>query len=80
MQNNTFDDENSGIPKSFLLDCIKCLYLESTKLRFTGISGNANSLIEIVTIPQLPATLIFNDLTVDGNSFGARDFKVFSSL
>ena len=54
--------------------------MEVTTLNFTKIRGNTNALIDIVNMPQVVPTLIFNDLTIEENQFDQHDFRFFLSL
>ena len=63
--NNTFVDQISRAA----IDCLSCVYMEVKGITFTNYSGNADALFDIVTLPQIPVALIFNDVRLVENAF-----------
>ena len=63
--NNTFVDQISRAA----IDCLLCVYMEVKGMTFTNFSGNADALFDIVTLPQIPVALIFNDVRLVENAF-----------
>ena len=76
LENNTFVNQNSRAP----IDCLMCLYLEVDGMLFTNYTSTTDALFDIVTIPQVPVALIFNNVRLENNAFVLNDFRFFMTL